>query len=412
MLTASQASIWELPDEERRVEGLDRDGRPDPAYAEALGLVSATLGKRFTAAAIDIGVFALLQLPFVFFGLPLFQRWLSGRITTYGFTNHPDFLVSVIVLAVTLLLTIVLLVAQLVMQGRWGFTVGKLATGLRAVNVSTLAQPGFLRTVARGFLVWVPIVTVVGPFVVMASPLWSQQDRRRGWHDRVGRTWLVDARKGLDPYDAKRMRIARKTITSTPAPRAKGLPSLATSAATDESRAYRPGARTSAGVLGAARPHSVDGRVVVGLSGLEPGAPAPMAPEGNSEPRLGSYLPPGDSMGGSHRLGVPVASGTALHFDSGQRIQLTGPVVLGRSPAAVDGAQPLAMIDPDFSISKTHAMLRPVGGGLEVIDQGSTNGTAIIRDGEEMPLAPGDVGLAKFGDSLRIGERTALVVGS
>ena len=59
--------------------------------------MSASLGKRFTAAAIDVGIFALLQLPFLFFGLPLFWRWLSGRISTYGFTNHPDFLVSVIV---------------------------------------------------------------------------------------------------------------------------------------------------------------------------------------------------------------------------------------------------------------------------------------------------------------------------
>ncbi len=50
-LTMSQAPIWELPDRDRQVEGLDDNGEPDPAYAAALGLVSAPLGRRAAAAA-------------------------------------------------------------------------------------------------------------------------------------------------------------------------------------------------------------------------------------------------------------------------------------------------------------------------------------------------------------------------
>ncbi|MBA3780842.1 MAG: FHA domain-containing protein [Nocardioides sp.] len=79
---------------------------------------------------------------------------------------------------------------------------------------------------------------------------------------------------------------------------------------------------------------------------------------------------------------------------------------------AIDGAHPLAIADPDFSISKVHVVLRPVAAGLEVIDQGSTNGTALVHEGHEQPLTAGEVGVAKFGDTIRIGERTARVLGS
>lgn len=473
-MSSPQAPIWELPDRERPVEGLDSLGLPDPEYAAALGLVSAPLGRRALAAAIDVAVYSLLQLPAVLFSVPLFVRLLSGRISWYGFVNHPDYLVALIVAGVTLLLTLLFLVAQLFMQGRWGFTLGKLATGLRTVNVSTLAKPGFWPTTARAALAWLPIVTVVGTPVVLASPLWSRDDRERGWHDRAGRAWVIDVRHGLDPYDAKRMRIARKTITSAPAPRPKSLPSLATSP-DDRSSTYRPGTRTSAGVLGVARPHSGDGREVVGLAGLEPGESQPRAAEPGGIPRLGAYVEPrvfapeappavpwkdeaaaqstpapgptSDSQprrtppaatpsaqvasapaASARAASAPVASvpaspadpgapshrssPTTLLLDNGERLRITGPVVVGRAPVGVGGALPLAITDPDSSISKSHLVLRPVATGLEVVDQGSTNGTVLVHDGREKLLAAGAAVVAVPGDTIRFGDRTARVLGS
>ncbi len=477
-MSSPQAPIWELPDRERPVEGLDSLGLPDPDYAAALGLVSAPLGRRALAAAIDVAVYCVLQVPAVLFSFPLFTRLLSGRISWYGFVNHPDFVVALIVAGVTLLLTILFLVGQLVMQGRWGFTLGKLATGLRTVNVSTLAKPGVWRTTARAALAWLPAVTVVGTPVVLASPLWARDDRERGWHDRVGRAWVIDARRGLNPYDAKRMRVARKTITSAPAPRPKSLPSLATSP-DDRSASYRPGTRTSAGVLGVARPHSGDGREVVGLTGLEPGESHPGSPEPGGIPRLGAYVEPrvfaqeapaagpwqsetakdpaparrpesdsqtrGNSpvatpsapvatapiasapVASAPVASAPVASapvgsesGAASHrssaatllLDSGEQLRITGPVVLGRAPVGVGGALPLAITDPGSSISKSHLVLRPVAGGLEVIDQGSTNGTVLVHDGREALLAAGTATVAAVGDTIRFGDRTARVLGS
>ena len=101
-----------------------------------------------------------------------------------------------------------------------------------------------------------------------------------------------------------------------------------------------------------------------------------------------------------------------LVLDTGEQVRVDGPVVLGRSPVPVGGAVPLAISDPDFSISKSHVVLRPTATGFEVIDQGSTNGTALVHDGQEIPLAAGEVGLAIFGDTIRIGDRTARVLAS
>jgi hypothetical protein len=444
-MSSPQAPIWELPDREQPIEGLDSLGQPVPEYAAALGLVSASPGRRAAAAAIDIGVFLLLQVPFVVWSLPLFWRLLTDRITWYGFVNHPDFLIAVIVAGVTVLLTILLLVTQLVAQGRWGFTLGKLALGLRVVNVRTLEHAGFWRVAWRALVVWAPIVTVVGTIAVLASPLSAKGDRLRGWHDRAGHTWLVDARNGLNPFDRKRMRIARKTVSSSVALRSRDLPSLATGAGEEVSGGYRPGARSSAGVLGVARPHAPFGRVTIGLAGLEPAEPALVGSTpvdraehvagaaGGTQDRRVEQHPTGKRAAGKRVAGKRVATAPAnepapfappqqprtieqpddrctLLLDDGQRLQLSGPVVVGRAPAPVGDARPLAIADPGSSISKTHVVLRPVVAGIEVIDQGSTNGTLLVRDGREQLLAAGVVALARSGDTIRIGDRSARVL--
>ena len=43
-------TIWEVGDDEKVIEGLDELGRPDPAYAAALGLVHAPMLRRALAA--------------------------------------------------------------------------------------------------------------------------------------------------------------------------------------------------------------------------------------------------------------------------------------------------------------------------------------------------------------------------
>ena len=51
--------IWEIDESRKVVEGLDDDGRPDPAYAAALGLRPAPLGRRALASIIEEHVAAV-----------------------------------------------------------------------------------------------------------------------------------------------------------------------------------------------------------------------------------------------------------------------------------------------------------------------------------------------------------------
>jgi hypothetical protein len=55
-------------------------------------------------------------------------------------------------------------------------------------------------------------------------------------------------------------------------------------------------------------------------------------------------------------------------------------------------------------------LVRPVDGGLEIIDLRSTNGSAVIRGGAENPVAAGTPAIAIDGDMIRLGDRVAAVV--
>ncbi|QOR71288.1 RDD family protein [Ruania alkalisoli] len=509
-------TIWEVGEDDRQVEGVDETGRPDPHYAAALGLVPAPLPRRAVAAAVDAAIYLLLQVPYWVFTLPLLLKFLDARISWYGFTNHPQFILAVVMLAVSFALSLAYCIVQLVFHGRKGITIGKGIMGLRSINVATLERPGVFRVLLRVLVVWASGVVLVGPLLFLLSPLFDPEKRGRGWHDRVGRLWLVDVREGLQPYDAKRMRIARKTVTAEPVAQPKPLPSLATPVDPDAAQAYRPGARVSAGVLGVARPHGEGPRPVVGLSGME--TPQPVGEQGQpvpGHPVLGAYRRPSEpeesddgaptelsaspSPHGRPEQGTPgpdfpaspsttpdvpappvagpvvtgspwgaaspVAGGSevppappsqappapvgaaqhshapvppkpaanpapappsgpvpahpqaatslALQLDSGEVVPVSGPVVIGRNPVAPHTALDAhrhPMSDDTRSVSKTHLLVRPGQGGIEVLDQNSTNGTGIVHQGIERELAPGTPALAVAGDTLRIGERTATVV--
>lgn len=385
-------AIWEIDEDEETIEGLDAQGRPDPAYAAALGLVPAPLGRRAVAALIDFAVYALLQIPYLVFTLPLLLRLLTGRIGTYGFVNHPRFTLAMLMAGATTLLTLIFCIAQLALHGRKGTTLGKSLTGIRSVNVSTLQQPGIWRVFLRSLVVWASGVVLVGPILFLLSPTFDRQKRGRGWHDEIGQTWLVDVRNGLQPYDAKRMRIARKTLAAEPVEGPKALPSLATALGTDDHPEYRPGARISAGVLGVARPTT---------QGAAPPAPPAQAPAPPARPTP----PPAPAAPAP----APALASFYLVLDTGERVEVNGAVVLGRDPAGVGGGRRVPIVDDSASVSKTHLTLRPVDGGVEVVDQHSTNGTAITHDAVERLLEPGVPAIAQAGDTIGFGDRTAVV---
>ncbi|MFA4840299.1 MAG: RDD family protein, partial [Agrococcus sp.] len=246
--------IWEIEDSRKVVEGLDDDGRPDPAYAAALGLKPAPLGRRALASIIEFAVYGLLQLPYWIVALPTLLKVAAGSLQPYGLANHPDLVWMVVATAASAVLTTAFVVVQIVLHGRKGVTLGKALTGIRSVDVATLERPGIGRALLRALVLWaIFLVPVIGPVLFLISPLLDREKRGRGWLDKVGGTWFVDVDHGLDPYHDKRMRIARKTVSAAPETAKSQLPSLATPA-DSLAQAYRPGARISSGVVGAARP--------------------------------------------------------------------------------------------------------------------------------------------------------------
>lgn len=380
------AEIWEIGEGSNAVEGLTPDGRPDPSYAAGLGLVQAPIGRRVGAGAIDLGILVLFQLPAWILTLPLVLKLLNDRITWYGFTNHPDFGRAMVGLVITAVASLVFVVVSIVLNGTRGLTLGKGLTGLRNVNVRTLARPGVLRALLRAVVIWASGIIPFGSVAVLASPLWDSSKRSRGWHDHIAGTWMVDVRAGLDPYDEKRMRVARKTLAAAPVEGRRQLPSLVSS---EDGSGYRPAARVNTGVLGAQRPD---------LRGVPARQQAwtPVIPEGH-QPEAPTAAP---------------EAGVVLELDTGGRLELTQTYLFGRDPVPNDGtpgATPISIPDSTMSVSKTHFVVRPASGGADVVDQWSTNGTFLTQQGVERQLTPGEPATAALGDTIRFGDRTMVV---
>lgn len=414
------AQIWEVVDPDDEVAGLLPDGSPDPAYAAALGLLSAPLSRRAAAAAIDLGMVLLLHVPAWFLAWPLLLKLLRDQISWFGFSHHPDRILTLIVMSATLGLTLIYCLASLFFHGARGLTLGKALVGLRTVNVRTLAKPGVGRALVRVLVTWLPAVTVIGPVVVLASPCWDSSGRRRGWADLAAGTWLVDINDGLNPYDDKRMRIASKSYHAVPVDPRAPLPNLTV---TEEGASYRPAGRVSAGVLGSTAPADLRG------TPSAPRARTPLIPESYQPPvhDAAPAAPPAPVESGPVESAPNVASAWSqpapvarraaeqpllLVLDTGERIEMSWAILLGRGPEVTEstpGATPVAIADTTYSVSKTHVLLRRSAEGVEVTDLASTNGTFVVRGGIEHALASGQSALAGVGDTIRFGDRTLVV---
>ncbi|MFT3798265.1 RDD family protein [Microbacterium sp.] len=432
--------IWQIDDEVPRVDGVDAQGRPDPAYAAELGLVRAPFGRRSLAFAGDVAIWLMLQLPLWLGAMPLVFTLLDGSISPYGFVNHPRFVFSAVMAAVSVVLMLVCALVQWLLQGLRGMTIGKAMLGLRSVNVRTLERPGVGAVLLRFLIVAASaLVPVIGPTLVLLSPTFDPQGRGRGWHDRATNVWLVDVRAGLNPFDEKRMRIARKTVKVEPVQERAELPSLATPRDPAVQPEYRPGGRISAGVLGVSRSSEPRGSAPLAQPAAAqlstpPVAPQPVAPQPvaaqqpAAQPVAAQPVAPQPVAAQQPAIPQPVApqpvaaqpvrpapaqpAVLALRLDTGESIVVSGLLLVGRDPdpTAHPGARPLAIGDTTKTLSKTHALVRPVAGGLELVDCHSTNGCAVIRGGVEHELAPGSSAVVYEGDAIRLGDRLATVV--
>ena len=190
--------------------GLRSDGEPDPAYASALGLVPAPGGRRSAAFALDAATWSLLAIPGLIGTALLFQ----AVSATGALPDAASLALPLVLIGVSQLLLTVFGIVQLALHGRRGRTLGKAALGIRSVQAATFAAPGFWRVVLRASVLWAAqlVVPVIGPSVLFASSTWDGERRGRSWLDRIGRCYAVDVRRGLDPFDTKALRLARRAV--------------------------------------------------------------------------------------------------------------------------------------------------------------------------------------------------------
>ncbi|TBN56082.1 FHA domain-containing protein [Glaciihabitans arcticus] len=108
--------------------------------------------------------------------------------------------------------------------------------------------------------------------------------------------------------------------------------------------------------------------------------------------------------------GVPVVAAATwrLVLPNADPLAVEGAVLLGRNPEALP-EYPMAalakIVDPNRSVSKSHALLGVDGTGLWVADLGSTNGTFVrTPTGGDARVEPGAPVYAPAGSSIELGQ--------
>ena len=386
-------------DDDEPIPGVGADGRPDPAYAASLGLIPAPFGRRSGAFVIDAAIYVVLLLPVLLGALPRWFELFADVPDMSRWFGKPEFTASLIWYAVGQGLVTIFTVVQLILHGSRGVTVGKKILGIRSVNVVTFGRPGWW-IVLRALVLSAAftVVPYLGAVPFLISPLWDRERRGRGWLDRIGRNWFIDVRKGLDPFDTKALRHARRALAPARAVEGQALPSLATGAAWGEP-AFVPAARSSSGVV--SHGPSADAGPAwepppLGVTPSEP-SPAPVVPPAPPSPTGSS----------------PRRAAAEFVFATGLILEVRGTGLLGRNPEPAPGevvAHLYRVDDPARQLSKTHLAFGIDESGVWIEDRGSSNGTFVTTEsGAVLTLAPRTRTRITPGQVVEIGDTTFTV---
>ena len=264
-----------------------------------------------------------------------------------------------------------------------GTTPGKAAVGVRAVHVGTGTPIGFGRALLRGLVLGVATIPTFG--IGLATLAWTAvadpTRRRRGWHDHVAHSIVVDLRP--EPSAPEEADSGPRHVVNLTAMRLVPAP---------------PQPATPAAPRRAPRTPVVDDPT--GPAAGRPAAPAPVGvPESQRTVRRSPVVTP-----------TGVEAGWVLAFDTGEKVPVDGVVLVGRRPSARPGEAVrhlVALPSQDMSLSKTHAQIGVAGdGALVVMDRGSTNGSVLTRQGVSRPLSGGKPTTLLEGDLVRFGDRS------
>ncbi|MFT4299455.1 MAG: RDD family protein [Aeromicrobium sp.] len=387
----------------------------------------ATLGNRFVGAAVD----GLLNLLFVgpAYGLQI-------AATSDPYSVNTGLLIGALVLWV--LYFGWWFYQRIYCVGVHGQAIGHKVAGIAVVDMDTGRPVGMGRAILRN-VVLALTATCCGIMALISALVSNSHPRRQMWHDSVAGTVAVraDSLGGAPAAKAPAEGVLPVVLPGTPpsAPAGHVLPPLPTRPGTDltsnpgtpplaapqaKDRLPAPPVRPAAAPVSPAVPTPLPQPPVTppltppstpptgGLITSVPGFSAPSTP-GTPQPAVQPPVPqrPASEVDARTQLRPRRAKQPAwrLRSDSGQVIEVFGTVLVGRDPSADGhpGATLVPVDDPERSMSKTHARFTLVGIEVEVEDLHSTNGTYLVRDGNESELTEPTVLAA--GDQIALGDR-------
>jgi uncharacterized RDD family membrane protein YckC len=238
-----------------------------------------------------------------------------------------------------------------------GYTFGKQMVGLRLGDEVTYVPIGWGRAFVRGLVLGAVGALCFVPLIVM-TVLMSSDSRRQGWHDKAARSVVV------------RSRGTQTTLPSLPDEPVLPAP---------------PGPPT---------PVAMPSSAIV----PPPNAPPISMPVAAVDPTPPVVQQP-----------VPVQPAVRwiLQLEDGSSRQVTSTVLVGRDPLVEPGsggAVAWSVVDPQMSVSKTHAAFGVTDGRLWVEDRHSTNGVVVDSRGREQLASSTARTELTDGDVVRLGD--------
>ncbi|MGY4642924.1 RDD family protein [Cellulomonas sp. URHB0016] len=330
------------------------------------------------------------------------------------------------VVAGTVLVSTVLVVQWLTL-GRSGWTVGRLFTGLRTLDVETRRPIGLARALVRGLvLVAGALACVLGLPLVLASPLLDRTGRRRGWLDLAAQDEVLDVRGGRVAERAAALAVPASTPWPPdgnehvePKAVTAQVPAWAgrSSGGTEQLDAWLDEGAQPALVLAPLAPRrrgpDLDTRAVP----LVRPASDPATVEPAAEPLVGRpgldpqveatrrVAPRGDLVAEDHGGGALRPASAEIELSDGRLLTIERTALVGRNPAADVDVQLVRVVDPDRSVSKTHLQIGVELGGVWIADRGSTNGTVVtLPDGAQVVCGADQQVRLRVGSTVTFGD--------
>jgi uncharacterized RDD family membrane protein YckC len=272
-------------------------------------------------------------------------------------------------------------------EGTTGSSPGKALLGLRTVHAGTGEPIGVGAAGLRTFVLGASAV----PFGLgLAALAWTAvadpARMRRGWHDRLVSSIVVDTRPSPVVEQVAEDDAPRHVVNLT------------------AMRLVRVG----------------ETREAPELASVPPRAPSRSRRTRRSGDKASERTTERDRSLAAERVPEPTVPGTlppatwGLVFDSGERVVVDRLVLVGRGPeprAGEEAARLVALPSADRSVSTTHVQVVVAADqALVVTDRGSTSGSTLVRQGMPRSLTAGRPTTLLEGDVVRLGDRTMTVV--